>query len=158
MAACGDTARDATTTTTSSSSTTTTTTTTTTVVLPDAPYANQLYTHTLVQFESLMRSFIGFECEEWSVIENGADKGSCRVADEPVFSFETFPGSVRLQADRGLYETEWRAMWSDGSQCLARAGRYAAVGHSWIVFADDRAVIDRIVDATGAVFFSPPDC
>lgn len=157
LGACGSAAESSSTTTTSSTSTSTTTTTTT-IVLPDAPLADQLYTHTLVQFETLMRGMLGFECDEWTVIENGADKGSCLAESGPVFEYETFPGSVRLRADRTLYEAEWRSMYSDGSQCPGHDGDHVAVGHSWIVFSADRTVIDRITSDTGAVYLSPPDC
>lgn len=161
LAACGGTMDEATTTSTSST-TSTSTTTTTTIDLPDAPHANQLYTYTLVQFEALMRGLLGFECDDWTVIENGADRGSCVTAEEDeelqLFTFETFPGSVRLEADRVIYATEWREMYSNGSQCPAHRNDHAAVGHSWIVFAEDRTVVDRIVEGTGAVYLAPPDC
>lgn len=156
-AACGGTAE---TTTTSSSTTTTTssTTTTTTIVLPDAPLADQLYTHTVVQFESLMRGFLEFDCDEWTLVENGADRGACLVGGEEVFTYETFPGSVRLRADRTLYESEWRTMYADPSICESHAGDHAAVAHTWIVFSTDRATIDVVTEATGAAYLPPPDC
>lgn len=156
LAACGDTA--ATTTTTTTSTTTTSTTTTTTIALPDAPYADQLYTHTVAQLQSLMRNFLEFECDEWTLVENGADRGACLLDGAEVFSYETFPGSVRLRADRSLYESEWREMYADSAVCEDHTGDHAAVAHTWIVFSQDRSTIDTIVDGTGAVYLPPPDC
>lgn len=156
-AACGATA-ETTTTTTSNTTTTSSTTTTTTIVLPDAPYADQLYTHTVAQLQSLMRTFLGFECQEWTLIENGADRGACVTGGEEVFTYETFPGSVRLRADRSLYESEWRDMYADPTICEMHRGDHAAVGHTWIVFSQDRATIDAINEGTGAGYLAPPDC
>ena len=156
LAACGTTTES--TTTTSTSTTTSSTTTTTTIVLPDAPHADQLYTYTVAQLESLMRNFLEFPCDEWTLVENGADKGTCLSDGVEVFRYETFPGSVRLRADRALYETEWRAMYADSSACDEHRGDHAAVAHSWIAFSIDREPIDRIIEGTGAVYLPPPDC
>lgn len=157
LASCSSTAAT-TTTTSSTTSTTTSTTTTTTIVLPDAPYADQLYTYTVAQLESLMRNFLAFDCDEWTLVENGADRGACLSAGEEVFTYETFPGSVRLGADRRLYESEWREMYADPVICETHAGDHAAIAHSWIVFSDDRATVDVVTEATGAVYLAPPDC
>ena len=146
------------TTTTSSSTTTTSTSTTTTIVLPDAPFANQLYVFTNAQLESLFRSFLEIGCEEWTVVENGADRGACLAQDIEIVRYEGFPGSVRLQADRTLYESEWRAMYADAGICRQHEGDHAAVAHNWIAFSPERATIDAIVRETGAVYLGPPGC
>ena len=154
--ACGGTT--ASTTTTSTTTTSTSTTTTTTILLPDAPLADQLYVFTNAQLQSLFRNFLELGCDDWTLVENGADRGACLAGGVEVVRYEAFPGSVRLQADRGLYETEWRSMYADAAICDEHDGDHAAVAHNWIVFSSDRSPIDTIVSSTGAVYLAPPNC
>ena len=156
VAACGG--ATTATSTTSTTTTSTSTTTTTTIVLPDASLADQLYVFTNAQLQSLFRNFLELGCDEWTVVENGADRGACLSGGVEVIRYEAFPGSVRLRADRGLYETEWRSMYDDSAICAEHQGDHAAVAHNWIAFSPDRAPIDSVVSDTGAVYLAPPGC